>query len=644
MNELNLRIATLLSFVGVGLMLLLNTCAVDRLEQQVIRQSMALERMQAGGSVGRAAGPALNRSTSTGAVGEGTGRVVVGFNGAAGEILYVEGAANNAPLTVSEKPKPQGDTYVSRRTSAPSSLNFYTTNEGDTNTITTNILDRLMIVDPKSPPEVLPSLATSWEVSEDQLTYTYHLRRGVLFADGNPFTSADVLFSYETMRDPEVRSEHMRSSFEDVVSLETPDDYTVVVTYRKQYWAGIYAVGFNLKILNKKWVESFIPKLAAELDITPFSIKPGTPGFGAVFNKVRVPGPGTGPYYYPYEKFDQDVPIELIQNPFHWGTQVHPGWYNFSKLKWVFIQDPVAAFEEFRREGFDVTVVDFQAYDDEYSTDEDINALSNYWEYDHIGLGFSFISWNTRQPPFDDPLVRRAMAHLMDRQWVADEINRGRATIAQAPCKRSYPCYDNNVPPLEYDLEKAKALLAEAGWTDSDGDGILDRNGERFEFELKLGSTRRFYTQVAAALQDSCKKVGIRMNTRTLEWSTFIQDFYDRRFDAVSLYSSFADPWIDPYDGYHSSGDVPQGGNDPGWHNDRVDTILTEMRQEFDADKRTVLWHEFNLIFQQEQPQLLINHSRVGVLQHTRFEGVEVLPTGLRMNEYWVKPENRLYQ
>jgi len=644
MNDANLRIATVLALGAVAITLLMNTCAMDRLEKQVIRQAVALEQIQRTGIAAPSAGQVAPSAQKSGNPGEGTGLFQVGWNGSRAEVLHVEGAVPNAPLIPSQKPKPQGDSYVNRRSQPPGSVNYYTTNEGDASRISKYTLGRLMEIDPRNPPDVIPSLATSWEVSDDKLTYTYHLRRGVLFADGRPFSAKDVQFSFDAMRDPEVRAEHMRASFDDVVSLSTPDPYTVVVTYRKQFWAGIYAVGYKLRILNSGWVEDQIPKYAKDLDIATYSTTPGTPGFGEVFNKIRHMSPGTGPYYYPGEKYDPDIPLELIQNPFHWGTQVRPGWYNFKSLKWVWIQDPVAAFEAFRRGTFDVTTVDFQPWDDEYSKDPTITDIANYYEYDHTGLGFSFIGWNAREAPFDDVRVRKAMAHLLDRDWVVKEINRGRATVASAPCKRAYPCYDNDVPHVTFDLEKAKALLTEAGWTDSDGDGVLDKDGKRFEFELKLGATRRFYVQVAAALEDACKKVGIRMSVRTLEWSTFIQDFYERRFDAVSLVSSFPDPWIDPYEDYHSSQDVPKGGNSSGWHNERADELLEKMRAEFDSEARDRLFHEFNLIFQDEMPMLLITHQLVGVVQNKRFEDVEVLPTGLRLHEYWVKPENVKYK
>lgn len=637
-------IALLVGLVLVLFVSLLNLMASDRLERQVIRNTKAIEALAAAGGGGGYRGSAgAAAADPVDEPGQPTGYEAVGWGGRSAAILHVEGALPNASLTLAQKPLPQSDTFISRRGSPPGSLNFYVTNEGETSTITRYTLERLMEIDPDAPPGVLPALATRWEISDDKLTYTYHLRRGVQFADGRPFTSADVRFSFDTMRDPAVRAEHLRSEFDDVIELETPGPHTVVVHYRAKYWRGIYAVGHALRVLNRGWYEEQIPRWSERLGISPYATEPGKPGFGEVFNKIRVPCPGAGPYYLAEERFDPTEPVVLVQNPFYWGIQVHPGWHNLAKLKWVFISDEVAALEEFRKEHFDITVVDAHTWEDELSTDPVIAEIADYFEYDHMSLGFSFVAWNCRQPPFDDARVRRAMTHLVDRQWILDEIERGRGTIADCPSKRIYDSYSNDLISHPFDVGRALALLAEAGWSDSDGDGILDREGERFEFELKVGSPRRFYTQVGAQLEDACKKAGIRMSLRTLEWSTFIDDYYERRFDAVCLYSSFGDPWIDQYDGYHSSQDVPRGGNTSGWHSARGDELLTAMREEFDEDRRNSLFHEFNQLFHEEQPLTLLVHGKVSVLMNNRFEDVRVRPTGMRNFPLWVKPENVMY-
>lgn len=648
--DVKLRVATVGALALVVAALLMNTCAMDRLEQQVIEQRKVLERVAGGGGGG---GPVTTaapgaRPDGKAVPGTGTGVFAVGWGGRRAEVLHAEGAVPEGVFRIADKPLPQNDAYVNRRNSPPKTFNYYATNEGETSNITPITIRSMILVNRDAPPKVDPDLAISWDVSEDKLTYTYRLRRGVQFADGRLFTSADVKFSFDVMRDPAVNAEHLRSAFDDVESLTTPDDHTVVVKYKKKYWPGIYSVGFSLRILNKGWYEEQIPVWAKKSGIEQYATEPGKPGFGEVFNKIRIPCPGAGPYYWAQDDYDPAVAsttgIEWVQNPFWYGWQVHPRHYNFPKLRWRFISDDVAAFEEFRKQGFDVSTVDFNTYDDEYSKDPTISAIARYEEYDHIGLAFSHIAWNCRQPPFDDPRVRRAMTMLMDREWIVKEIERGRAQVATCPTKPIYPEYSHDIKPIPFDIEGARKLLAEAGWKDSDGDGVLDRNGKRFEWELKVGSPRRFYTQVGAALQDACKKAGIRMSLRTLEWATFIQDLEERRFDAVCLYASFADPWVEPSESYHSSQDVPRGGNISGWRNAKADQLLEQFREEFDEKRRAELFHEFNHVFDQEQPHTLLVHGKVGVLVNKRFEEIKVRPTGLQYFDWWTKPENVLYK
>lgn len=635
-----LQIATVAGLALVAVVTVGNIFAMDRLERQVIATRQAVEQLGSVGGGGSGGGGVAAARVP----GSPTGQEVVGWGGKRAEVTAVEGADPGAPLTLSQKPKPQGDSYTNRRTSPPSTLNYYTTSEGETERISGYSWDRLIEIDPDRPPGVKPGLATRWEVSDDHLTYTYHLRRGVQFADGRPFSSADVKFSFDAMRDPQVKADHLRGSFEDVVELNAPDPYTVVVKYRKPYWKGLYIVGNSLRVLNKGWYEENIPRYAEKYEVASIAVEPGKPGFAEVFNKIRVPCPGTGPYYFPEEDYLPEKPVELVQNPFYWGIQVKPTYYNLKTMRWIFISDEVAAMEEFRKQKFDITVVDFNSYDDELSKDPTIKEIANYFEYDHMGLAYSAIWWNNRQAPFDDPRVRKAMTHLIDREWIKRELERGRGDIAVCPTKTIYGQYNKDLSPWPYDLEEAKRLLGEAGWKDSDGDGILDRNGKRFEFEFKYPSGRRFYTQVVAQLEDAARKVGIRVAPRPLEWSTFIQDFHERRFDAVCLYNGFNDPWIDSFEEFHSSQDVPRGGNAQGWHNATADALLEGMRLEFDDAKRDKMYQEFCAVFHEEQPMTLLMHGRVGVLQHKRFEEAKVRPTGMQSFDLWVKPENRLSQ
>ena len=538
------------SMAALAVAVFMNVCAIDHMEQQVIDMRLEAERGGFGASTG---GQAISAG---GVPGEGTGVMATGWNGTTAEVLFVQDAvhrgrgiapAANAPLSVESKPKPQGDASVSRMSSRPPSLNVYAVSDGSPRRITRYIYDRLLLDNPDQPRNLLPRLAVDWEVSEDRLVYTFHLRQGVQFADGRPFTSKDVKFTYDVLQDPEVQANHYRAKFEDVESVtipdivdeetgETiPDPYKIVVTYSKEYWKGLVTFGLDLEILNAGWYEDQIPIQAKKLDITDFSTTPGQPGFGPVFNKIRMPAPGTGPYYLDGTEYDTEGRIlELKKNPFYWGMQITPEYWNFKKLNWLFIKDDVSAFQEFLKEKFDVMVVDHDAWEDRHSKDETVNNIANHYVYDHTGIGYSVIVWTTRRAPFDDPLVRKAMSHLVNQDWILETIEKGHGSVAVCPTKRVYESYNQNVEPYGYSIEKAKALLAEAGWADTNGDGVLDKNGQKLEFTFKLGSPRQFYTMVTGQLNDACKQVGIKMNTEVVEWATYVEDLTNERdFDAV---------------------------------------------------------------------------------------------------------------
>lgn len=624
------------------------TCSNSRLEQRVIDLDKKLASGRAQGDA-PAAAPVRAEDPGEPVPGQGSGVFAVGWGGKRAEILVVEHApgepvVKNPPFRLEDKPRPQNDWYVERRNSPPRTLNYYATNEGETSTLTSYILGRLVTSDPDAPFKVEPSLAASWEISDDKLTYTFHLRKGVQFADGRPFTAADVLFSFDVMRDPEVKADHLRSGFDDVDSIAAPDPHTLVVKYRRKYWKGLYQFGVSLRILNKGWYQAQIPGEAKKLGIEKFSVEPGQPGFGEVFNKIRAPCPGTGPYYLASDDDYKRESVDLVQNPFYYGIQTRPTYYNFTKLRRIYIEDEVAAFESFRKGEFDVTVVDPERWDDQYSKDPTILAIARHFVYDHVGLDCSYVGWNCRRPPFNDARVRTAMTHLTDRAWLLREIERGRGTIAVCKSKRNYPTYSNDLVPHPFDIEKAKALLAEAGWKDTDGDGVLDKDGKPFEFEMKVPSGRAFFQRVPGQIQDACRKAGIRMSIRPLEWAVFIEDLDKREFDALMLYSSWADPWIDNYESYHSSQDVPNGGNVSGWRSPEADELLQKMREEFDEDKRTEMFHRFNKLYYDAQPETLLVHGTVDVLQNKRFEEARVRPSGMQIFELWVKPENVLHR
>lgn len=641
------------------------TCSNDQLERRLIGIEKSIRDARSSSPSGQGdpvpgsstSSTTTARPTASGGAGAaartpgaGSGVSVTGWGDRRAEVTFVEGAPADAPLTLDEKQsrrgKPQSDVYVNRRPSPPKSLNYYVSNEGETNTQTNLILHRMIGIHPDDLTKVEPWLATRWEVSEDKLTYTYHLRRGVQFADGRPFSSADVKFSWDVMLNPSVRADHLRGGIEDIESLTTPDPFTVVVKYKKVYWAGLYDLGFGLKVLNKGWYEAEIPNYAKQLGIARHSVDPTSPDFGEVFNKIRIPCPGTGPYYLPSDESFTKERLVMVQNPFWYGIQLYGDRYNQRRSEVVFIQDDVVADEEFKKGNFDVQVVEADRWDDQLSKDPKVTSVSKHFVYDHMGLGYRFVAWNCRKPPFDDARVRRAMTHLFDREWVVREIQRGRGAVATCPTKWNSPMFNRDIAPWPYDPKRAREILEEAGWRDTDGDGVVDKDGKPLDFEFKFPSGIPFFNRVADPFCEAAKAAGVRVRQKQLEWSVFITDYYERKFDAACLLISYPSPWApaDPFDNFHSSTDVPQGGNSSGWRNARADDLLDRMKSEFDIEKRLQLHHEFNRLFHEEQPLTLLTYAEVDVLCSNRFEDVKVRPTGLQWFDWWVKPGNERHK
>jgi peptide/nickel transport system substrate-binding protein len=534
-----------------------------------------------------------------------------------------------------------GGSFVEQQ-AEPSTLNYYTTSEGATRTIMMNVLETLFTVSEQDPTKLDPMLAESWEMN-DKLTYTYRLRRGVTWSDGVPFTADDVLFSYQTIQDKTVKAEAHRGSYVDVESVEKLDDYTVQVKFKTPYWKSLYVFGNSLWIVPKHWFEAKVAEVAREKG-WPVVTTPGQEGFGKAFNEIRGPCVGTGPYVVPANGWVPGESLTMKRNPNYWRLQVVPNIWNIETRKVRFISDDLAILNQVRQQKIDVKVVDLDTWQDSLSKEKVIAENFNYYTYDHIGVGFNYVVWNCRQFPFNDSRVRVAMTHLTDRAGMLRDLWRNDGEIATCPNKRIYPEYNTSLVPHAFDPQRAAELLREAGFVDNDGDGVLEKqvDGEwkRLEFTLKIPNGRAEYERIGAKMQEAMASVGVRMDLKPIEWSVFIEHLYERNFDAMCLYSSFSDVWIDNYEDYHSSEDKPRAGNTPGFHTPALDKLLSDCRQEFDREKRIPMYHEIYRILHEEQPITLLFHGKVHVVAHKRFQNVIIRHKGMRSTYWWVDPKS----
>ena len=198
------------------------------------------------------------------------------------------------------------------------------------------------------------------------------------------------------------------------------------------------------------------------------------------------------------------------------------------------------------------------------------------------------------------------MTHALNRQKIITEVWQGLGFVVTGGFHVDTPWYNKSIEPYPFDLEKAKALLEEAGWTDSDGDGIRDKSikGERvrFEFSMLIYSSSQEYKTMADIFKEDLIKIGVRMNITPVDWPTMQKRMSDKDFGAFT--GGWGLSWeVDPYQLWHSSqADIPKGSNMVGFRNKEADAIIETARVTFDIEERKKLFHRFHAIVHEEQP------------------------------------------
>jgi len=508
-------------------------------------------------------------------------------------------AATSAQVDDSEPT--EGDWVIVNMPAEMSTLNPYTSSDAYATLIQNVVFDTLLEMDPGTL-EFGPKLATDWEISDDHLVYRFTLRTDARFHDGEPVTAEDVKFSFDTALDPTVDAPHLRNYLQDIESVEVIDDVTVEFRMRQPYFRHLLVLGL--------------------IDIIPAHIY-GEGNFNQHPNNRRPIG--SGPYRFGSWETGQQV--ELIRNEDYWGEKPY-----LLRRVYKIITNNDAALQVLQQGNMDYMALTPEQWERRASTarfEEQFNKLQ------YSAASYSYIGWNMRRPLFEDKRVRQALTMLLDREVIRDEIYYGLAVVTSGSFFVEEPEYNRDIQPWPYDPERARALLAEAGWADTTGNGRLDKDGVEFSFELMLTNDNPIAEQIATLLQESLQTVGIRMRIRQLEWQAFLQDVKSHNYDASILGWRLA-PYPDPYQLWHSSQAVVNGSNAVGFIHEEADAIIEAARLEFDHDKRIAMYHRFHEILHEEQPYTFLFSPKALAAVDKRFRGINTYPFGLDLNEWWV--------
>jgi peptide/nickel transport system substrate-binding protein len=558
-----------------------------------------------------------------------------------GLVLLVLTAAPVAQAGQSAPSTPvTGDWLLAHILSDPEQLNPLTSNDAGASSLLGYMFESLLQRDPRTL-ELRPQLAVARpDISEDKLEYTFKLRQDVRFQDGQPLTGEDVLFSIKAIKCPLVNAPFQRVYYESIVDAQLIDPYTIRFKAREPYFLNESVLG-GIDVLPRHYYDPenllkgvTVTALAGDYSAHEAQVRK----FAEHFNQSYARNPlGSGPYKFKSWSTGQEVVLERDAD--YWGNgkegidQVY-----LDVRKFRVINNMDAALVNLKAGNLDTMGLQPLQHLRQTSGGR---FEKDYEKYIYSTPSYTYIGWNNAHPIFRDMRVRQAMTYFTNRQQMVKTILFDLGQIVDGPIYRFRPEYDENLFSHPYDPQKALVLLAEAGWKDTDGDGILDKeiDGQRvaFRFEIKFNSGNDIRKSVALALQDELRKHGIDANVRALDWTIFLDEVRNQKFDAVILGWAMSVIEPDAYQVWHSSQAENKGSNMISYKNPRVDTILEEYRRTFDEAKRIELYREFQRLLNVEQPYTFLFMQKAVTAVSRRFRGVEVLASGgLRPLEWWV--------
>jgi len=431
--------------------------------------------------------------------------------------------------------------------------------------------------------------------------YTFHLRKDVLWhptpeVSGHAFDAHDVLFSWKVFANPHVDADEKRFKFEKVTRADLIDGHTIRFFYDSQYFAALPTLGVGLTLL---------PSHVYDLS------DPDNPDFKERFSAVEqgefinthpcnAKWVGLGPYRVSAFN-DRWIEAQRFDDYF----DPERGGY-VDTIRWRYIADDDTAlaalldgeldfFERLRSADYFGAVTARESFTERL-----------YKGYKSSGV-YSYVCWNLYHPALQDPVVRRAIAHAFDFEGYGRTVYRDLCEQVTGSFPLRSPCYDASLEPYPFAPDAADEMLDDAGWYDSDGDGVRERDGVALEIELMLPAGNASSRNVGLKLQESLAAIGIKLTLAQFEWATFMDRLRDREYDAAHL-ARVPEFESDPEQLWHSKWGAYElrSSNQAGLRDEEVDRLIQAGQLELDARRRYALWHRMQRRLYELQPFLFL--------------------------------------
>jgi microcin C transport system substrate-binding protein len=435
--------------------------------------------------------------------------------------------------------------------------------------------ERLIELHPTSL-DYIPSLATHWQISEDQKTYRFRIDPNARFNDGVPVTSDDVIASWSLYVDPSVQDPLNNSIYNNFERPVAESKYIVRIVANVGGWTPMYYL--------------------ASMHIYPAHALKAVDGGTYVKEWNDKMLPGSGPYFVTPADLDKGNRISIRRRPDYWAEKYrrNVGLGNFDEIRDVVVRDRNLEFEMVKRGDLDFyTVNRAQMWVEELNFDRIQNGqIQKRKVWNHSPGSIQGMALNTRRPPLDDLRVRKALTHLFNRELMVEKLMFNEYELMDSVFPGSIYANPTNVQP-RYNPELAVQLLAEAGWKERNPQGRLVKGGTTLALELLYmdRNSERFLT----IFQEDLARAGITLNLRYVTFETGLKLMDEQQFTMVTVAYGGGGPFPVPEQFWHSEqADRKASYNLTGFKNPRVDQIIEAYELELNVQKRAELLRELD--------------------------------------------------
>jgi peptide/nickel transport system substrate-binding protein len=463
---------------------------------------------------------------------------------------------------------------------------------------------------------IVPDLAESWTLAPDCREVTFKLRKNARWHDGKPFTADDVVFTYQLMVHPKTPSPY-KDDFEDVASIEAVDPFTVRVKYKAPFANAVFI-----------WGQSMLPKHLLEKAMLDGKLKEAP--------QNATDPVGTGPYRF--GEMRSGDKLVVVANPDYYAGRPY-----ISRVVYRIIPSQATMFLELKAKGIDQA--DLTAL--QYQRQTDFAAFrTGFNKFRYAANVYTYLGLNHKDPRFADKRVRQAFAHAINKRDLLEGVRLGLGREATGPYKPGTWVYNPNVRTYPHDPARARKLLAEAGWTTKNADGLLVKDGQPFTFELFISQGSDEGRKTAEIIQAQLREIGIGAELRVLEWAVLLKEHIKKRTFAAALLAWGVGLDPDQYSIWHSSQVGPDEFNFVSFKNAEIDSLLVRGRRTCQQAERKKIYDRIQDILAEEEPLVFLFFRDVLPTVASRVKGIVPGAIGIdyNMQQWYVPKRMQLYQ